>query len=193
MLQHLPASVGRALSGRRAGLDSLVIATEGLAPPGGIIGEIALESPAFAAGGTMPTRFTEDGDGVSPPLRWSGVPAGARTLVLLVEDADSPTPKPLVHAIVSGLEQRDGALAEGAIGEDAPAGRNSFLSHAWLPPDPPPGHGPHQYVFQLYALDDHPTLGENIGRSGLVAALHGHVIGLGVLVGVYEREAEPGA
>ena len=92
-----------------------------------------------------------------------------------------------MHAIVAGLEPGDGALPEGAIGEDAPAGRNSFLSHAWLPPDPPPGHGAHRYVFQLYALDHRPELGANAGRAAVVDALRGHVLAIGVLMGTYER------
>ena len=190
MLEHLPAAIGRALAARRAGVDTLVLSTPDLAPAGHLIGTITLESPAFANDAPIPEHFTEDGDGVSPPLRWSATPGTARCLLLIVEDADSPTPKPLVHAIVADLGTGDGALAEGAIGEDAEAGRNSFLSHAWLPPDPPPGHGAHRYVFQLYALDHAPALGAAAGRSAVVEALRGHVLAIGVLVGTYERGEE---
>ena len=190
MLEHLPAAIGRALAGRRAGVDALVLSAPDLAPAGHLIGAITLESPAFADHAPIPERFTDDGDGVSPPLRWSGAPDPARSMVLIVEDADSPTPKPLVHAIVADLGTQDGMLAEGAIGEDAPAGRNSFLSHAWLPPDPPPGHGAHRYVFQIYALDHAPPLGAQAGRAAVIEALRGHVLAIGVLVGTYERRQD---
>ena len=187
MLEHLPPAIGRALSGTRAGTDALTLADPGLAPPGHTIAALTLQSPAFPEGGPIPERFTEDGDGVSPPLRWSDVPPGTAALLLLVEDADSPTPKPLVHAIVPGLEAHGGALAEGAIGDEADAGRNSFLSQGWLPPDPPPGHGPHRYVFQLYALNDEPALAASAGRGAVLDAIRGHVIAVGTLVGTFER------
>ena len=97
---------------------------------------------------------------MSPPLQWLGAPTNAGSLALIVEDADAPTPQPLVHAIVVDLVVGDGsgALAEGALSsEDGEAsglrlGRNSFLQAGWLPPDPPPGHGVHRYAFQLFAL-----------------------------------------
>ncbi len=76
---------------------------------------ITLGSLAFADHAPLPTRYTADGEGLSPPLQWTGVPAGTASLVLLVEDADSPTPNPLVHAIVVGLPPEDGALAEAAM------------------------------------------------------------------------------
>ena len=189
MLEHLPASVGRALAGLRAGTASLTLSDAGLAPEGHAIGALTLESAAFAEGGPIPERYTDDGDGRSPPLRWSGVPVGTASLLLLVEDADSPTPRPLVHAIVPGLEAFAGELPEGAVGDEAEAGRNSFMSQGWLPPDPPPGHGPHRYVFQLYALNEAPDLDVKAGRSTVIDAIRGHVIAVGTLVGTYERAA----
>ena len=122
-----------------------------------------------------------------------GVPPEAEGLVLLIEDQDSPTPRPLVHAILAGLAPRDGELAEGALpspdheGEDHGLGRNSFLRRAWLPPDPPPGHGPHRYCFQVFALDHAPQLSGKPIRTQVAQAMKGHVIARGLLVGTYER------
>ena len=109
---------------------------------------------------------------------------------MIVEDPDAPAPQPLVHAVVWGLDA-SGSIAEGAIVEQAAGmtvGRASFGHHGWLPPDPPTGHGEHRYVFQLFALDAGAgDPGEAPGRSALVAAMAGHVLAAGVLVGTYSR------
>ncbi|HYN63968.1 MAG TPA: hypothetical protein VES36_05135, partial [Candidatus Limnocylindrales bacterium] len=133
MLEKLPDVIGQALSGVRAGLDQIAFNTLGLRQG---LNAIVLSSLAFADHAPIPERYTADGEGLSPPLAWTGVPEGARSLLLLVEDADSPTPNPLVHAIVVGLAAADGALAEGAIaspdheGSGLHTGRNSYLQAA---------------------------------------------------------------
>lgn len=190
MLQNLPAGVGRALNSVRGDANSLVSADHAFAAVPEII---QLTSPAFAQGGPIPAAHTEDGAKLSPPLCWIGVPPEAEGLVLLIEDQDSPTPRPLVHAILAGLAPHDGELAEGALpspdheGEDHGLGRNSFMQRAYLPPDPPRGHGPHRYAFQIFALDQAPEFSHVPGRSALVDALRGHVIARGLLIGTYER------
>ena len=186
MLEHLPAALGHALGGARAGLEALTL--HRIEAPSGIV----VASPAFGADDAIPVRFTADGKGVSPPLLWTGTPEGTRSVVLLVEDADSPTPRPLVHAIVRGLPGGDGGLAEGAmtgpaLEGGARMGRNSFLREGWLPPDPPPGHGPHRYVFQVLALDMEQPDVASTGRSGLVAAMAGHVLAKGSMTAVFGR------
>jgi Raf kinase inhibitor-like YbhB/YbcL family protein len=194
MLEHIPHWLGSALKGVRAGTDKLTIVQEGL----GSFAAIDLRSPAFGNGGRLPERFTADGEGVSPPLFWTGVPAEATHLALLVEDADAPTPSPLVHAIVWGMPAEDGQLAEGAIVADGEGdasgdvGRNSYLREGWLPPDPPTGHGEHRYAFQLFALADVEDPGETPSRSEIVAAMKGRVLAAGLLTGTYSRgEAAP--
>lgn len=189
MLEHIPHWLGSALKGLRAGTDKLTIVQEGL----GSFTAIDLRSPAFGNGGRLPDRFTADGEGVSPPLFWTGVPPETRLLALLVEDADAPTPNPLVHAIVWGLPGEDGQLAEGAIVADGDGsatgdvGTNSYLREGWLPPDPPTGHGEHRYAFQLFALGDVPDPGASPSRSDIVDAMRGHVLAAGLLTGVYSR------
>lgn len=189
MLEHVPAWLGRALAGRRAGIDKVAVAQPGMAGAG----ELQLTSPAFADGARLPVRFTADGAGVSPPLIWQGVPSGA-TLALLVEDPDAPASQPLVHAIVWGLDAAAGGLEEGAIvvdGEAGEVGRNSFFRQGWLAPDPPTGHGEHGYVFQLFALSaDAPDTDGTPGRAALVEAMGGHVLASAVLIGTYSRGEE---
>ncbi len=109
------------------------------------------------------------------------MPAAAHALVLRVENADSPTPQPLVHAIVHGLPSTDGDIAEGELPSPADrstaaVGCNSFLHSGWLPPDPALGHAPHRYVFQLYALDATPTSARRPDVAPLLAAMTGHVL-----------------
>jgi phosphatidylethanolamine-binding protein (PEBP) family uncharacterized protein len=121
------------------------------------------------------------------------VPPAAHGIVLIVEDADSPTPHPLVHAIAVGLAPGDGTLREGALDDesDAPGearlGRNSYLQHGWLPPDPPPGHGEHRYAFQVFALGAGAVLPETPGRDALMDVLERHAIASGLLIGTYVR------
>jgi Raf kinase inhibitor-like YbhB/YbcL family protein len=189
MLEHVPHWLGSALKGLRAGTDKLAIAQKGL----GSFAAIELRSPAFANGGRLPERFTADGEGVSPPLFWTGVPDGAECLVLLVEDPDAPTPAPLVHAIVWGMPPEDGQLAEGAIaadgagGQAGDVGRNSYRREGWLPPDPPTGHGEHRYSFQLFALAAGEGARETPSRGEVVNAMKGRVLAAGLLTGVYSR------
>ena len=190
MLEKLPHVIGHALKGKGPGLDQTVYYDETIesAPE-----EITVSSPAFSDGGVIPVRFTEDGEKVSPPLAWSGVPEAARSLVLVIEDADSPTPSPIVHALVFDLSPADGVLGEGALkgpageGETHALGKNTFLKKAYLPPDPPPGGGAHRYVFQIYALDRTHGLEEGAGRGAVRDALKGHVLARGCMLGTYER------
>jgi Raf kinase inhibitor-like YbhB/YbcL family protein len=164
-------------------------------------GALALSSLAFVDHAPLPTSCTADGAGVSPPLQWNGVPAAASEVVLIVEDADSPTPQPLVHAIAHGLPaDSDGAIAEAAlsaVGDAEPLvamGRNSLLQLRWLPPDPPPGHGVHRYLFQVFALGPGEPLPAQPGRDALRQALQHRGLASGCLVGTYERSsgiAEP--
>lgn len=185
MLEKIPAAVGRALSGLKAGLEKATYHAAFAEAPE----TIALTSPAFADGGPLPARFTADGDGTSPPLAWSALPAGTVGVAILAEDADSPTPLPLVHLIVWNLAPAALSLAEGACSKQASIdlGKNSFLADGWLPPDPPTGHGAHRYLFQVYALDRVLDLPASPGRGALVDAMRGNVLAKGSLTGTYER------
>ena len=189
MLEKLPHAVGEALANVKAGADKAAFHTlAGEAPA-----TLRVTSEAFAEGGAIPARYTADGEGLSPPLAVSGVPKDAAALVLFVEDPDAPAINPFVHLIAWNLLPQDRSFPEGDFagpaGEGArhDLGRNSFQKEAWLPPDPPAGHGPHRYLFQAFALARTAELPASPGRSAFLDALKGNVIAKGALTGTYER------
>lgn len=199
MLEKLPETLGHALVNQRAGMDSVVYNQLYRQRQ---VARLQVRSKAFSFNARLPVRFTADGAGISPPLDWwvpedelllrQAVPH-ATSFALIVEDADSPTPHPLVHAIVVGLAPADGSIEEGAL--DSPhhqgigldAGKNSFFKQAWLPPDPPRGHGEHRYVFQLFALRAGPAFSETPGRREFIEAVLDRATAVGCLIGTYER------
>ena len=190
MLEKLPDLVGHALRGQRAGLDKTAFRAVDLR---GGMAAISVASLAFADHAPIPARYTADGVGVSPPLQWTGVPGAAMSVLLIVEDADAPTPQPLVHAIVVELPAGDGALQEAALpsrdheGAGLRIGRNSYLQANWLPPDPPPGHGVHRYAFQVFALETGASFDGEPGREAVLEAIREHGLASGCLIGTYER------
>jgi Raf kinase inhibitor-like YbhB/YbcL family protein len=188
MLEHVPAWLGKVLRNVRAGHGKLTVARlggEGVLHRDGF----KLTSPAFADGEALDPSFTADEeDAVAPPLEWSAPPAGTMELVLIVEDPDAPTPEPFCHWLVWGLAPQRGKLLEG---ETPPrVGKNSFGNSEWLLPDPPTGHGAHDYVFQLFALDSPLALMPGATRGDLIEAMQGHVSAAAVLTATYVRGDE---
>lgn len=189
MLEKTPEPLGRLLKPLRAGLDHVLWEDERLHGPE----DVELTSDAFEDGGPLPRDCTADGPGASPPLTWKGMPAIAREAVLVVEDADSPTPHPLVHLLAWGLPGGQVRIPAGGFSRKDPArdfghvGRNSFRGQGWLPPDPPTGHGAHRYVFQVFGLDLALDLHGAPNRHELVSAMRDHVVARGRLIGLYER------
>ncbi len=198
MLENIPHWLGAALSGLRAGHDKLTLSRLDLTGAA----TLHLSSPAFAPSGRLPPRFTADGEGISPPLVWGELPPGTDSLALIVEDPDAPAPRPLVHAIVVDIAPALGSLAEGAIRPDGDGadgadgadgkdvGTNSYFAQGWLPPDPPTGHGSHDYVFQLLALSAGDSADPSPGRGDFLELVEGRILGAGVLIGTYSREEE---
>ena len=190
MLEKLPESVGHALINQRAGMENVLYNQLYRRRQ---TARLEVSSTAFVFNGRLPARFTADGEGVSPPLAWDHGPPEAASGVLIVEDADSPTPHPLVHAIVVGLPGTHGSLAEGALnapahlGAGMEAGQNSLFRQGWLPPDPPRGHGEHRYVFQIFALAAGNAFSDAPGRRELIDAVLERAIGVGCLIGTYDR------
>jgi Raf kinase inhibitor-like YbhB/YbcL family protein len=157
---------------------------------------IQLTSPAFQEGARIPKQYTGEGQDVSPPLAWSGLPEGTRELALICDDPDAPTPEPWVHWVIYKISPTTGlpeGLAKTPTLKEPPGalqGRNSWTSGqtaGYRGPLPPPKSGPHRYFFKLYALDAAVTLAPGANKAALLKAIDGHVLGEGRLMGTYER------
>jgi hypothetical protein len=196
MLEKLPEGLGRALVNQRAGMEKIVY--NQLHGKGGAA-RLNVSSSAFEFNGRLPTRYTADGEGISPPLAWNNFPADLASFAVIVEDPDSPTPHPLVHAIVVDIPIEDRSLAEGALNSQRhehenvglEVGSNSFFEHGWLPPDPPPGHGEHRYVFQVFALPPGTSFSKTVGRREFINVVLDRAVAAGCLIGTYERASRP--
>ncbi len=154
---------------------------------------MTLTSPAFDNGGSIPARYTCDDADVSPPLQWSGIPAGTKSLVLIVDDPDAPDPAaPKMvwdHWILYNLPPDSTGLPEAVSPADLPPGTleglNSWNRTGYGGPCPPIGR--HRYFFKLYALDTVlPDLGTPV-KTNLLHAIQGHIIEETSLMGTYER------
>jgi Raf kinase inhibitor-like YbhB/YbcL family protein len=150
---------------------------------------IALTSSAFADDGVIPRRYTCDGPGLSPPLRFAGLPPGTVQLALLVEDPDA-SGGTFVHWVAWGIDPGAAALDEGAAPPGA--GTNSLGKRGYGGPCPPKGRA-HRYVFTVYALSSPPELTTGATADDLRRALTGRTLAQGRLVGRYARVALFGA
>jgi Raf kinase inhibitor-like YbhB/YbcL family protein len=151
---------------------------------------LTLSSNAFADGAAIPPLYTCDGRDISPPLAWSGVPADAKSLVLIVDDPDAPDPQAprmtWVHWVVYNLPVNSGGLPEAAqLPPGAVAGTNDFQHTRYGGPCPPIGR--HRYFFKLYALDTVlPNLGHTT-KAQVESAMGRHVLAEAQLLGTYQR------
>lgn len=148
-----------------------------------------LSSSAFAAQAEIPRRHTCEGDDCAPPLAWRGVPAGARSLVLIVDDPDAPDPaapqRTWVHWVLYDLPADATGLPDG--GRPLPPGTregvNDWQRRGWRGPCPPVGR--HRYFFKLYALDTRLPELPAPSKAAVEAAMRGHVLAQAELIGTY--------
>jgi Raf kinase inhibitor-like YbhB/YbcL family protein len=153
---------------------------------------MTLTSPSFEEAGEIPRRHTCQGEDVSPPLDWTGIPAGAKTLALVVDDPDAPDPAApkmtWVHWVVFDIPATASGLPEGAgaaLPAPARAGNNDWGRAAWGGPCPPVGR--HRYFFKLYALGvSLPPDGVST-KAELEKAMQGHVLASAQLTGTYQK------
>jgi Raf kinase inhibitor-like YbhB/YbcL family protein len=157
---------------------------------------IEISSDAFGHDEAIPTKYSQDGQNISPALRWSNVPKDAKELVLICEDPDAPMPQPYVHWILFGLSPSADHLPEHvpttatvqAGGFDAQQSLNSANKVGYIGPKPPIGHGVHHYHFQMFALNAPSLLGGQPDRDTIAKSIKDKVMAAGDLVGLYERK-----
>lgn len=156
---------------------------------------LSLASPAFEHGQPIPRRYTCEGDDISPPLEWAGLPEGTKSLALIMEDPDAPDPDApkgvWVHWVLYDIPETSSGLPEGAGGQDLLQGCREGLND-WKKPGyggPCPPIGKHRYFFKLYALDRMLESLDPPSKRALVKAMAGHVLGQAELVGVYRQAA----
>ena len=182
LFRGMPHLVLGGVPRERAGEQRLAFRRLGVAPSG----DLRLTSDAFANGEPIPIRYTADGGSAEPPLRWSGVPQEARSLALVVEDPDAPTPLPFVHWLVYAIPPSAKSIDAARAGR-AREGRNSMFSTGWVGCAPPKGDLAHRYFFQLFALGGSLDLGPGAGRSALLRAMSGRALSCATLIGTYRR------
>jgi hypothetical protein len=186
----MPALLTGGKPGCRAGDDRLAWFKPGLKAAA----ELMIDSDAFENLSAIPSKYSADEQGISPPIRWSTIPEGAKSLALVVEDPDAPTPNPFVHWLLYNIPADIRGLPEDVRHEEIAAaargamqGKNSGLKIGWTGMAPPKGDSPHHYHFQLFALDRMLDLAPGAGRTALFDAMAGHVVARGDLIGTYQR------
>ncbi|MGD9000843.1 MAG: YbhB/YbcL family Raf kinase inhibitor-like protein [Granulosicoccaceae bacterium] len=154
---------------------------------------LILKSSAFENGAAIPSRYTCEGDDVSPPLAWTGVPETARSLVLIVDDPDAPDPNApkmtWVHWVVYNIPPDVAGLPEDVRSAVLPAGAKQGLNDwnrtGYGGPCPPIGR--HRYFHKLYALDTVLNNLKKASKDKVETAMKGHIIAQAELVGTYQK------
>ena len=152
-----------------------------------------MSSSAFASDGAIPARYTCEGSDISPPLTWIGVPAGAKSLALIVDDPDAPDPAApkmtWVHWVLYNLPPTSSGLAKSVKRKELPQGTlegiSDFKRTGWGGPCPPIGR--HRYFFKLYALDASLPDLQTPNKAKLEKAMEGHVLAKAELMGTYQK------
>jgi len=167
------------------------------AGPAPINNLMLLTSPAFKNGEYIPKKFSCEGEGINPELQIQNVPAGAKSLALIVHDPDAPVTGGFTHWLLWNIDPKTTLVKEESVppglsaGASAKAGsiegKNGSGKNSYAAPCPPSGHGVHHYHFKLYALDSMLKLSNDAGKAELEAEIGKHLIAETELVGLYKR------
>src|SRR5438270_10498903 len=148
-------------------------------------GKMKITSPAFQEGGTIPEKFSKNGQNVNPELRIEGAPAEAKSLALIVDDPDAPVGL-FTHWLVWNIDPKTTEIAENSVPKSGVQGTNDFPGQRYDGAQPP--SGTHRYYFKIFALDRTLDLKSGAKRKEVDAAMKGHVIGQGELMGRYSKK-----
>ncbi len=141
-------------------------------------------TPAFIRNGQIPAAYTCDGENLSPPFAFSGIPEGAQSLALIVDDPDAPSGD-WVHWIVYNIDPSVTDVSKGTVPPGGTEGMGSDGNAAYGGPCPPSGS--HRYFFRLYALDTALEFGERPDKASLLRAMEGHILAEDAIMGKYAR------
>jgi Raf kinase inhibitor-like YbhB/YbcL family protein len=141
-----------------------------------------ISSPEFESGKSIPQKFTCDGADVNPPLTIEEIPAGTKSMALIVDDPDAPR-RPFVHWLLYNLPAVDRIDEDSAPGTQ---GMNDYGKKDYGGPCPPPGK-PHRYFFKLYALDTQLALKGVVDKELLEKAMQGHILAQAEVFGLCKR------
>ncbi len=184
-----PNLIGVALRKRRAGFHTLAWALPSLQAPENFV----LTSTAFDGGTSLPRKYQGKlfGENLSPAISWTAPPEATSQLVLIVQDPDVPFGKPATHLLVVVTDPSLRSIPENGLAYPSSVnglqfGKGALGRRGWLGPKPPRSHGPHSYVFQLFAVDAQLYLEDPFRLVQVVAAMAGHVIARARLEGIYE-------
>lgn len=154
---------------------------------------LSITSPEFSDNGALPAAFTCEGDNTSPPLKWSGIPDGTRSLALIVDDPDAPDPRApkrtWVHWMLYNIPPATSGLPKGVPPSHLPDGTREGINDSnhtgYGSPCPPIGR--HRYFFKLYALDTELDELTPPTKDILLKAMDGHVLEKAELMGTYQK------
>jgi Raf kinase inhibitor-like YbhB/YbcL family protein len=145
-----------------------------------------IASPAFENNTNIPSKYTCDGENISPALLMSDVPEEAKSLALIVDDPDAPAAGGFVHWVVLNIDPAQTKIEENSFPQNSIVGTNSAGQKAFASPCPP--SGTHRYFFKLYALDAKLDLASSAKREDVEKAMAGHILDQAELIGLYKRQ-----
>ncbi len=151
---------------------------------------LSITSTAFQDGARIDSRYTCDGQDISPPLAWSKPPEGTKSLALIMDDPDAPMGV-FTHWVIFNIPPDTQQFPEAVptqpqLPSGAVQGKNDFGKTGYGGPCPPPGR-PHRYRFTLYALDQPLSLPAGATKKQVLQAMEGHILAQGQLTGIYQR------
>ena len=155
-----------------------------------------LTSPVIKQGGEIPSRYTSDGENISPELSWQNAPAETKSFALVVHDPDAPMPGGFTHWLVYNIPSEATQLAENVPNKEqlegvGLQGKNDGKKIGYIGPAPP--SGTHRYFFRLFALDKLLDIPPGVDHKQLNAAIAGHILAQYELMGTYEKKSERAA